>query len=197
MPNDVSLTRELLRDEFNDHWSYDALRSPDIYALESMIGVELIKPGNHLPMHISRSPRKAMRMRYKGAGLGRTETGIMYAFVRVDGPYFRDREAVSFNEDGFIGFCGWADDKNSKPFLKAFHAWMRLYLPNRCLSVVGGSIGTCDECFYGRSVRPGGIGCIRMIDRAIRDEGGMPCGPNDPNGFCAWFERDAQEACDA
>jgi len=37
--------------------------------------------------------------------------------------HFKDREAISFNMDGFIGFAGWADSKNVQPFLSAFCKW--------------------------------------------------------------------------
>ena len=45
--------------------------------------------------------------------------------------HFKRREAISFNSrnkegDVFIGFCGWADDTNSKPFLNAFDKWITL-----------------------------------------------------------------------
>ena len=46
------------------------------------------------------------------------------AYLRVDGPYFTDREAISFKRDGFIGFAGWASDKNVKPFVSAFMEWV-------------------------------------------------------------------------
>lgn len=32
--------------------------------------------------------------------------------------------------EGFIGFCGWADDKNSMPFLVAFYRWVNEWLDN-------------------------------------------------------------------
>ena len=41
-------------------------------------------------------------------------------FIRVDGPYFKDRECVSFNADGFVGFAGWASDLNAAPILQGF-----------------------------------------------------------------------------
>ena len=44
--------------------------------------------------------------------------------MRVSGFYFSGREAISFNEDGFIGIAGWADDTNVQPFLRAFHKWV-------------------------------------------------------------------------
>ena len=41
------------------------------------------------------------------------------------------REAISFNSDGFIGFCGWADTQNSQPFLNAFRRWLTEYMLER------------------------------------------------------------------
>lgn len=49
---------------------------------------------------------------------------VCEAYLRVDGPYFTDREAISFNRDRFIGFAGWASDKNVKPFISAFIEWV-------------------------------------------------------------------------
>lgn len=49
---------------------------------------------------------------------------VCEAYLRVDGPYFKDREAISFNADGFIGFAGWASTANTKPFLDAFVEWV-------------------------------------------------------------------------
>lgn len=38
--------------------------------------------------------------------------------------YFNKREAVTFNDSGFIGFAGWADDTNVQPILIAFAKWV-------------------------------------------------------------------------
>jgi len=40
--------------------------------------------------------------------------------------HFKEREAISFNQDGFIGFAGWADSTNVVPFLKAFNRFTLL-----------------------------------------------------------------------
>lgn len=48
---------------------------------------------------------------------------IKSAFIRCDACYFTGREAISFNEDGFIGFAGWADTSNTKPFTTVFIKW--------------------------------------------------------------------------
>lgn len=47
-----------------------------------------------------------------------------YAEIQVDGPYFREREGITFNRDGFIGFAGWASSNNVKPILSAFQEWV-------------------------------------------------------------------------
>lgn len=56
---------------------------------------------------------------------------LLYAFMRVDGPYFKDREAISFNKGGFVGFAGWADSTNVRPFLKAFGRWATEWVAKR------------------------------------------------------------------
>lgn len=38
--------------------------------------------------------------------------------------YFANREAVTFNTNGFVGFAGWADDDNVAPILTAFVEWV-------------------------------------------------------------------------
>lgn len=47
-----------------------------------------------------------------------------FAELRCRADYFDNREAISFNTDGFIGFAGWADDTNVKPILEGFKRWV-------------------------------------------------------------------------
>lgn len=47
-----------------------------------------------------------------------------FAELRCRADYFDNREAISFNTDGFIGFAGWADDTNVQPILDGFKAWV-------------------------------------------------------------------------
>lgn len=44
--------------------------------------------------------------------------------ISVSGPYFNNREAITFNRDGYIGFAGWASTVNLEPFIKAFVLWV-------------------------------------------------------------------------
>lgn len=52
-----------------------------------------------------------------------------YAELRCKAHYFENREAVTFNTDGFIGFAGWASDGNVQPVLQGFAAWVKEMAP--------------------------------------------------------------------
>lgn len=43
--------------------------------------------------------------------------------IRVKAYYFKDRQGVTFEDDGFVGIAGWADDTNVQPILRALIAW--------------------------------------------------------------------------
>lgn len=43
-------------------------------------------------------------------------------FLFVSGPYFKNRECISFNADGFVGFAGWASTENAAPIVNGFLA---------------------------------------------------------------------------
>ena len=46
------------------------------------------------------------------------------AHLRCKSNYFKGRQAITFEPDGFIGFAGWADDENVQPILRGFCAWV-------------------------------------------------------------------------
>lgn len=48
---------------------------------------------------------------------------IVTCFLYMNSHYFKERECISFNRDGFIGFAGWADEGNSNPIRRAFLEW--------------------------------------------------------------------------
>lgn len=52
-----------------------------------------------------------------------TQASKPWAALRCKSYYFSDREAVTFNPDGYVGFAGWADDKNVVPVLTGFQRW--------------------------------------------------------------------------
>lgn len=49
---------------------------------------------------------------------------LIWVEFTVDGDYFKDREGITFNSDGFVGFAGWASDTNCEPFVNAFTDWV-------------------------------------------------------------------------
>jgi hypothetical protein len=61
-------------------------------------------------------------IRRKGGGRG--------FYLKVNGPYFSRREAISFYPDGRIGFCGWASGPNRQPFVEAFSIWALMNFPD-------------------------------------------------------------------
>ena len=115
-------TRDGARELFASKLSYEQITTNDIRALEGFLAIEYAqheRNGEHMEMHPCY--RKKHQPQINLADGGR---GIKSAFLRVSGFYFSGREAISFNEDGFIGFAGWADDTNVQPFLRAFHKWV-------------------------------------------------------------------------
>ena len=64
-------------------------------------------------MHLSK--KVAMKKNRDGS--------IINCYLYMNSHYFTQREAISFNTDGFIGFAGWADQGNTNPILRAFISW--------------------------------------------------------------------------
>lgn len=47
-----------------------------------------------------------------------------FKYLTCSSDYFEGREAVSFNDDGFIGFAGWASSSNAQPILDGVAKWL-------------------------------------------------------------------------
>lgn len=115
-------TRDAARELFASKLSYELITLNDIRALEGFLAIEYARherDGHHMEM------RPSYRKKYQPQiNLAEYGEGIRSAFLRVSGFYFQGREAISFNEDGFIGIAGWADNTNVQPFLRAFYRWV-------------------------------------------------------------------------
>lgn len=83
----------------------------DIRSLESSLS-EAMKKAQCLEMRIDRRRTRV---------LDRPDGRLVS--IRCRSAYFDDREAITFNPDGFVGFAGWADGLNIRPFLDGFSAW--------------------------------------------------------------------------
>lgn len=120
-------SKDELRSMFEEELSYEQISADDVFALACYIGIECMKH--------NRENRSALYYRIPTihrnlpkVALAKGRDGIKSAFIRIDGHYFENREAVSFNEDGFIGFCGWADSKNERAILDGFYRWLNEYM---------------------------------------------------------------------
>ena len=49
---------------------------------------------------------------------------IQSAYLFTKGRHFEERECISFNHDGFIGFAGWASTTNVTPIVNGFMDWL-------------------------------------------------------------------------
>ena len=63
----------------------------------------------------------------------------LYGEIKCHSFYFKNREAVSFNPDGFIGFAGWSDETNVQPILEGFIDWINELTTENQLSHAGQS----------------------------------------------------------
>ena len=98
--------------------SYSNITEGDILTLTMMLNKEMKKANKDCEtstgtLNLSRK----INMKRKSGG------SIICCYLYVNSHYFTQRECISFNEDGFIGFAGWADQGNMNPILRAFIKW--------------------------------------------------------------------------
>ena len=123
------LIGEQLRLKFNElGFTYSMITSREISKLMDLLKIELDKYNlndiDGLQLKISKLSKCDFFYDYNLDG------SITKVLIKVDGYYFKDREAISFNRDGFIGFCGWASSKNAMPIYDAFDKWLEFLKNN-------------------------------------------------------------------
>ena len=128
-------TRDGLRDAFASQLDDQAhLYKDDVHMLAMLVGEELCR---HNLKDVD-GKTSACKMTLRGVCIPDTGSEVVGAYVRVDGPYFEDREAISLDTSGWVGFAGWADSRNEKPFLVAFARWMDEWLFSPDMRGLGG-----------------------------------------------------------
>lgn len=116
---DAVCTTEEARQYFRDKGlSYHDITEGDILSLLMLLNREIKKSNKAGETSVS-----TMHMSSKIDMKKRTNGTIIKCFLYINSHYFTRREAISFNEDGFIGFAGWADQGNTNPLLRAFLRW--------------------------------------------------------------------------
>jgi hypothetical protein len=126
----MNKSRDTLREEFKDNgFSYSDIGSKEIGILTRILKEEL---------SLFENDRFRMKLRHlRNNDIVYKEDGsLLKCHFMVDGcvdgekPYFRRREAISFNTqdikgDGFIGFAGWSDNRNVMPFINSFSRFIK------------------------------------------------------------------------
>lgn len=106
-----------LRQKFNEEFSYSIIEEYHIEYLRFLISRKLAnKFGDTISMSLTPALKKDLKIL--------KTKGLQYTEIKVDGSYFSKREGITFNPNGFIGFAGWADGYNLRPFIEAFSEWM-------------------------------------------------------------------------
>lgn len=115
------LDRDTARARFNELGiDYGQIYEGDIEALFMLTNRAVKKFANKRP---ERDEITTLHMSKRVKVDKRTNGTIRGAFLFANSYYFTQREAISLNHDGFIGFAGWASDRNVQPFLEGFMEW--------------------------------------------------------------------------
>lgn len=101
----------------NKGLTYKDITSGDILALVLMLNQELKKSNK------ARETSCTMHLSQKIVSKYRSNGTLISCYLYMNSFYFTRRECISFGENGFIGFAGWADDANLNPIRRAFLRW--------------------------------------------------------------------------
>jgi hypothetical protein len=107
----------ITRDDARSAWAasgltYDALTKRNVTLLQDMINIEMHASG------LLRGTYRAWGARVWMSGPDKV------ADIRCNAFYFKKRQAVTFERNGFVGFAGWADDTNVVPIVRGFIKWL-------------------------------------------------------------------------
>ena len=92
---------------------YQILTDVTVHRLATLMDAEFRKEGKHSPSLQVRCVHTEYNNGY-----------LDFAEITVQSDWFSEREGITFNRDGFIGFCGWASSNNARPIYDAFEKWV-------------------------------------------------------------------------
>lgn len=100
--------------------TYSDISCTDLELLSSLLNMRFAEARRaHLaagkPSHWQRVI--GVRGEYRASG------SMIWTNIAAKGASFATTNAISFNRDGYIGFCGNASDDNLQPVLAAFAEW--------------------------------------------------------------------------
>lgn len=120
------MTREEARNYFKENGlTYSDITITDLRLLSTLLDLNFTIQRKYRLLNDGAKPVYWLRVNDAKYFKGKyDENGRMLcAFLTGKGRYFTAREVISFNMDGFIGFCGAADTQNTEPVLEAFVEW--------------------------------------------------------------------------
>ena len=106
--------------------TYDDITEGDILTLVILLNREIKKSNK-----AGETSTYTMCLSKKIVFVNSPKRTMKRCFLYMNSHYFTQRECISFNEDGFIGFAGWADQGNTNPILRAFLAWCDVLKENK------------------------------------------------------------------
>ncbi|MBD9539963.1 hypothetical protein IB276_10920 [Ensifer sp. ENS04] len=114
----------MTRDEARAAWAAAGLTYADLTLgrlqdLRDLIGAEMKVSGLFVPSNRTGGTYRMHSKIDAGIGLDGWRAGLQCRAY-----YFKNREAVTFNGNGFIGFAGWSDETNVQPILSGFMKWL-------------------------------------------------------------------------
>jgi len=124
------MTKEEARNYFeSSNLNYQDIEMNDIYKLIKALNKHICVSNNEMLIMINEPILKG-----KHRNIIFKNNQLVFAQLTVKGTYFKEREAITFDFDGFIGFCGWADKYNEIPFIHGFLDWCN-YMINKKLKM--------------------------------------------------------------
>ncbi|MDR0123110.1 hypothetical protein RFW13_16925 [Bacillus pumilus] len=111
-------------EEARSYFQKEGLRYEDITEGDICILVMLLNKHIKRAVKAKAMSTDTMRMSQKLNSKYRTNGTLKSCYLYINSHYFTQREAISFNLDGFIGFAGWADSSNKQPIIDAFVEWV-------------------------------------------------------------------------
>ncbi len=68
-----------------------------------------------------------------------------WADLRCRSYYFNDRQAITFEPGGFIGFAGWSDEWNVQPILDGFIKWAAIISRSKAIEANGSGMVALEQ----------------------------------------------------
>ena len=110
-------------DEAREYFKNKGLTYSDVYEGDILVLVMLLNQEIKKAIKNGEPTVPTLHLSKKIDIKKKTNGTIISCFLYINAHYFAQREAISFNKDGFIGFAGWADQSSVNPILRAFLKW--------------------------------------------------------------------------